>query len=171
MLAEIEQSRRAFEREQGERAFLLAIRYSWHRLSLFHHQDVRRRYGWMSKSPPPRNTKLVQLGADDWRRRHFRFDKNGRPLSDVGNALVALSEDPALSGIVGLSLDRGATVLKGPLPFAFRETFTFKMRELKQTDLTSLLEYLQWLGLCRLTRDDCLEAVRAIALENVWSPR
>ncbi len=187
LIARIDESRRDFQREIQSRRRLLqsihdepeaqlpldplmgAIEQQWQRLYA-HYGEVSRRYRRRFKKPPPRTIKPLVADPDDWRAFHWQLDSNSRPISNVANAVAAMREAPELSGLIALDETTSKIMLKGPLPFAHWETFTFEMRQLKDADLTGLLEYLQIGGLATLTRDDCLAAVRMIARENAWTP-
>jgi hypothetical protein len=184
LLDEIAQSKRDFERETLSRRRLLstleppapadpldeAIAAQWDRLARYH-QEVQRRYTRRFKKPPPRKVAPIVINEDDWRCWHWQLDEYDRPISNLHNALASLREDPALSGIVALDLERNTIMLKAPLPFAHWDSFDdFEMRKLKDADLSGLLDYVQASGLATLTREVLLDAVRLIARENAWVP-
>lgn len=183
----VEQSRRDFEREtQSRRRMLKAINASmegqlaaspdplleainrqWDRLAVYH---LLGRHRQPPSRPPLRPVQPVGTDPRDWRVRHWQLDRSLRPVSNIHNAAAALRESPLLSGVIALDERQNTIVLREPLPFACSERFDFEMRRLRDTDLTSLLEYLQAIGLSKLSLDDCRAAVRLIARENAWWP-
>lgn len=92
------------------------------------------------------------------------LDKNGKPEKGLINALVAMREDPALSGILGYDAQLRKVVLKGRLPDDWEPDF--RMRVMEEPDCLSLWEYLISLGL-RLTKEEMRTAIGKVARENL----
>ncbi|MDX0610869.1 hypothetical protein [Sinorhizobium medicae] len=180
LLADVALSKAVFDRKWQARAEVLSRRYQIFRFAEYY-RGVRQRYERRFGKPIMRRVEKVKRTVDHWteaekredgwKEAWWRMDKDHRPLSTLENALIALREHPALSGIIGLNESDNRIYLKAPLPFDhwdFGRDFT--MRRLRDDDLTGLLEFVQAGGLATLTREDCLAAVRRIARENAWRP-
>lgn len=98
----------------------------------------------------------------DWHQ-HLVLDAKGKPEKGVVNAIIAMREDPAISGVLGYDRQLRKVVLKGRLPDDWEPTF--EMRAITAPDLLSLYEYLTRGGF-RLTKDEMKAAVVRIAKEN-----
>lgn len=90
-------------------------------------------------------------------------DTKGKVEKGVLNGLVAMREDPALSGILGYDPQVRKIVLKARLPDDWEPDFC--MREITESDCLSLWEYLTRHGL-RLTKDEMRSVIRKVAQEN-----
>lgn len=98
----------------------------------------------------------------DWHQ-HLVLDAKGKPEKGVVNAIIAMREDPAISGVLGYDQRLRKVVLKGRLPDDWEPTF--EMRVIAEPDFLSLYEYLTRGGF-RLTKDEMKAAVVRIAKEN-----
>lgn len=90
-------------------------------------------------------------------------DAKGKVEKGALNALVAMREDPALSGILGYDDQLRKVVLKARLPDDWEPDF--RMREITKLDCLSLWEYLTRHGL-RLTKEEMRSVILKVAKEN-----
>jgi len=108
----------------------------------------------------PRNGKPPK--PPDW---HALLTKDAKGIIEKGmvNVLIAMREDPAISGVLGYEDRIGKVVLKGRLPDDWEPDF--QMRVIEERDFLSLYEYLVRCGF-RLTKDEMKTVIRKVAREN-----
>ena len=87
--------------------------------------------------------------------------------SNIGNAMLALSEDPALQDRFGFNEMSCTAMLMKPL---FSEDADFVKRPINDADLASVQQYLQWQGLRRLGKDTVHQAVDVRARQCGFHP-
>ena len=89
---------------------------------------------------------------------------NGKPLSILKNAILALREDPAFTGLFGFDeMARCAVVLQ---PMDDNEAGRFRVRPMTDVDVTTVQARLQGLGLTRISKDIAHQAVAKVANER-----
>jgi predicted P-loop ATPase len=98
----------------------------------------------------------------------YQLDRNGNPIPNLANALVALRMSPALMTAIGFDeLERAPMVLQ-PLPGT--RTEWAGARRLRDTDVSAVQEYLQHAGLPRLSKDVMHQAIALFAEERSYHP-
>jgi hypothetical protein len=166
LIEEITRARETFDAEIKWRAERLAIRESWHRLSL-HHHEVRRRFERRFGKQERREMPTYDLD-DDWRAMRLKWD-DGTVRDDGPGIMHALREHPALSGIIATDKSTGKIMLRGPLPLNHWEMMDFEMRPFTKADATAVHHFLQHIGM-KSSFDDVGRAIKLMALENAWRP-
>jgi predicted P-loop ATPase len=92
--------------------------------------------------------------------------ENGKPISNLANALLALRNDPDFDGMFSYDEMLYAALLSRPL----EEAADFKRRPVTDVDVGLVQEWLQKLSLTRLTKDTAHQAVDIVAHENAFHP-
>ena len=91
--------------------------------------------------------------------------------SNIGNALLALREDPALQDVFAFNEMSFTTMVMKPLfPSAVNTADGFIPHQLSDADMALVQEYLQWQGLRRLGRDTIHQAIETRARELAFHP-
>lgn len=102
------------------------------------------------------------------------MDEKGRPVSNLANALHALRCDDALAGLLSYDEMSLAVMLDAAIPAAADPHALpdddFRRREITDSDIIGLQEYLQLAGLPRLTKDTLHDAVTRRASERSAHP-
>ncbi|MFG1237181.1 virulence-associated E family protein [Xanthobacter autotrophicus DSM 597] len=101
-------------------------------------------------------------------------DDRGNPIANLANTLCALRSDWPLVDLLSFDQMAGAIMLNAPVPQAADPTALpdddFRRREFTDTDLIALQEYLQLVGLPRVTKDTLHDAVARRAQECAFHP-
>src|SRR5688572_14070380 len=97
-----------------------------------------------------------------------QLGKNGDPLPNVVNTMLALRLDPRLAEIVAYDAMLRAVILNKPVPDTNEEAF--KARPVRDTDVTAVQEYLQKTGMKRLGKETVHQAVDLRASERSFHP-
>jgi hypothetical protein len=171
LLVAVTMSKVHFDKEIAERRERLTIRYQWFRLYQ-HYQAVRARHLRRFGKEPKRRIISVEPQEGEWRNL-WQYEINGgrqRPVSNIYNALVALRHHIQLQGIVATYEPTGKLMLRHPLPFEFwdKGLVEWEDRPFLKLDATAVHEFLQSIGLVRLTAEDCASAIKKVAHENRW---
>lgn len=167
LIEEILGSRQEFEAEIRTRAERLAIRESWHRLSLHYHAQRRRferRFGVVERREMP-----IHDGVAEWAAFQLKDDQ-GKPREDGPAIMHALREHPMLSAVIATDKSTGKIMLRGPLPQNHWEWQDFEMRPFTKADATAVHHFIQHIGMRSATFEDVGRAIKLIAMENAWRP-
>lgn len=138
------------------------------------HIDVVKALMGASVTPPRERASRAKLvPASGWLADCQRDDK-GHPIPNLANVLLALRRDAALADLFSFDEMESAVILNAPVPkggagFELPDD-TFRPRQVTDTDITRVQEYLQLEGLPRLARDTTYQAVEARARENAVHP-
>lgn len=103
-------------------------------------------------------------GADDWKKM-WMTGRGKEPLANLANALTTLREAPELGGI--LAFDEMAQT---PMIKALPGQLAFDTRPLTDTDVSVIQEYMQRIGLQKIGKETCDQAVDAICREYGFHP-
>lgn len=102
------------------------------------------------------------------------LDDKGRPIPNVANTGHVLRCDPALADLIAFDQMASGVVLNAPVPEATDPDALpdegFRPREVTNTDIIALLEYLQSTGLPRLGKGDLHDALNKRARECAFHP-
>lgn len=102
------------------------------------------------------------------------MDERGRPVPNLANALCALRLDDALVNLFSYDEMSLAVILEAPIPLAADPHALpdddYQRREITDTDLIGLQEYLQLSGIARLAKDTLHDAVNKRARECSLHP-
>ncbi|WP_245443934.1 virulence-associated E family protein [Microvirga sp. KLBC 81] len=101
------------------------------------------------------------------------MNKEGKPLPILHNAMVALSNDPALVSMVAFDEMLSAPMLLHPVPScrpSLEESDAFTSRPVTDTDVGILQEWLQVAGLYRIGKDLTHQAIDMWAQERAYHP-
>jgi hypothetical protein len=120
-------------------------------------------------NPPDYARRQVESArrAVNWRGRTMAPTKITM-LSNVGNCLLALREDPALCDLLAYNEMLGLPMLMQPPPYATLPDF--EPRPLTDSDVVAIQEFLQWEGLRRVGKNTVFEAVDKRARECPYHP-
>lgn len=95
----------------------------------------------------------------------------GDPIPNLANAMRALREDPNLSGLFTFDEMAHTPMLARPVPPKTLQDDDSRMpRQVRDTDVTALQEFLQLAGLERLAKDTVHQAVDLRASERAFHP-
>jgi predicted P-loop ATPase len=112
--------------------------------------------------------KAGNAGGPDWLKDAQR-DKSLEPLPNLVNAMLGMRSEPRLRELVSYDEMQRAVILDNPLPDIALE-IGFKSRPLRDTDVSSIQEYLQKAGIKRLGKDTVHQAVDLRAQERTYHP-
>lgn len=102
------------------------------------------------------------------------LDDKGRPIANIANAGHVLRCDPALATLLAYDEMSSSVVLRAPLPEISNPDALpdegFRPREVTDTDIIALLEYLQLTGLPRLGKGDLHDALKKRSRECAFHP-
>lgn len=113
---------------------------------------------------PPRHQ------PEDWRSK-WQVNENGKPICNVHNALVALREDEQLRDILVYDQMSRTILLIRPTPDISGDTDQGDLpRQVRDTDITNIQEFLQVAGLTRLPKEIVYQAVEKRAEERSYHP-
>jgi predicted P-loop ATPase len=115
--------------------------------------------------PPEMEPRKPNGAAGSWLAACITNTK-GEPLPVLANALTAMRADPLLRDIVAQDEMLRAPILMHTLD----RQKGFKPRPLTDADVTTIQEYLQHVGLARLTKDAAHQAVDLRAVECAYHP-
>jgi hypothetical protein len=120
-------------------------------------------------NPPDYARRQVESArrAINWRGRTMAPTKITM-LSNVGNCLLALREDPALCDLLAYNEMLGLPMLMQPPPYSSLPDF--EPRPLTDADVVAIQEFLQWEGLRRVGKNTVFEAVDKRARECPYHP-
>lgn len=107
----------------------------------------------------------------DWLRNAQRDDK-GRPIGNLVNAMLAMRQAEELSGALAYDEMLAAPVLLRALPCVAPDQLDAveEPRPVRDTDVSTIQEWLQYAGLPRLSKDTCHQAVDLSAQEHAFHP-
>ena len=106
----------------------------------------------------------------DWLAR-CQLTSEGKPRSNLANAILALREDPALKDLFAFDEMLRAPLLKSPVPHRdSRPVEAFEQRPIRDEDITAVQEWLQLAGLVSLSKDTVHQAVDLRSRERAFHP-
>lgn len=137
--------------------------------------------GALKATPEPAKWDGVAQRKPDSRRHCVRpwlddctKDDKGWVIANLANTLHALRSDWPLGGLLSYDQMTGAIMLNAPVPEAYDPAAgtddDFPSREFTDTDLIALQEYLQLVGLPRVTKDTLHDSVTRRAQECTFHP-
>jgi predicted P-loop ATPase len=98
-------------------------------------------------------------------------NKNGDPVPNLANALLALREDARLIDLFAYDEMQRAAILMQPAPSRnVDDEIEDTPRTVHDTDVTIVQEFLQLAGLCRISKDTVHQAVDLRARERAFHP-
>jgi predicted P-loop ATPase len=103
---------------------------------------------------------------------HCQTNEDGDPIANLANVMLALRDDPTVSGLFSYDEMLRAPVLLYPIParIVAEENPDFRARPVRDTDVTALQEWLQIAGLVRVSKDTVHQAVDLRAMERAFHP-
>ena len=104
----------------------------------------------------------------DWR----SVTNEGQPVASLANAVAALRNEPALSGLVANDAMLSLPMLKRPVPRWQQadNSSDFKRRPVNDTEIDGIQQWLQLAGLARLGHDAVHQAVELCADDCKFHP-
>jgi len=117
-------------------------------------------------SPASGGVVARSAGGSDWVSACIRGDTN-KPLPIVANVLTGLRGDPALRGCFGFDEMLRIPMLLRPV---HKSTSSFKRRALTDRDIIDVQEYMQHVGLKRVSRDTVRDGIETHARDCGYHP-
>jgi predicted P-loop ATPase len=96
--------------------------------------------------------------------------RNKKPIANLANVMLALRRDPALLDTVAYDQMARMAMLTREMPSGGQAGALCEPRPLTDQDASALQEYLQRLGLARVSRDTVFQALEARAHERAFHP-
>jgi predicted P-loop ATPase len=119
----------------------------------------------------PKRQPVVPLGGWPSWHPNLRVDDRGRIINDLANVLIALRADPEFDHAVAFNEMRQHSIVNRVWPRAPEaEPGEDPLREVTDDDISRLQEWLQVMGIPRVSRETVGQAVEIIAREHRFHP-